>query len=57
MSVYSFAFRGAMPLGNLAAGFLASLFSVPAVLVGNGVVMLCVGAFVLLRGRGGVTAL
>jgi predicted MFS family arabinose efflux permease len=57
VSVYSFAFRGAMPLGNLAAGFLASLFSVPAILVGNGVVMVCVGAFVLLRDRGGVTAL
>jgi predicted MFS family arabinose efflux permease len=49
VSVYSLAFRGAMPLGNLAAGFFASLFSAPAVLVANGAVMICVGALVLSR--------
>jgi predicted MFS family arabinose efflux permease len=57
VSVYSLAFRGAMPLGNLAAGFLAAMFSVPSVLIGLGVVLMGVGAFVLLRNRGGVTAL
>jgi predicted MFS family arabinose efflux permease len=49
VSVYSLAFRGAMPLGNLAAGFFASLSSAPTVLIANGLVMLAVGAFVLLR--------
>lgn len=57
VSVYSLAFRGAMPLGNLAAGFFASIFSAPAVLVANGAVLICVGAAVLLRRRGGVTSL
>ncbi|HTO88882.1 MAG TPA: MFS transporter [Thermoanaerobaculia bacterium] len=57
VSVYSLAFRGAMPLGNLAAGFFASIFSAPAVLVANGAVLICVGAAVLLRSRGGVTSL
>jgi predicted MFS family arabinose efflux permease len=52
VSVYSLAFRGAMPLGNLAAGFFASLSSAPAVLVANGLVMMSVGAFVLLRPLG-----
>ena len=49
VSVYSLAFRGAMPLGNLAAGFFASLSSAPAVLIANGIVMVGVGALVLLR--------
>ena len=54
VSVYSLAFRGAMPLGNLTAGALAGLFSVPTVLVGNGIVMLLVGATAILSRRGGV---
>ncbi len=49
VSVYSLAFRGAMPLGNLAAGFFASILSAPTVLIANGVVMLGMGALVLLR--------
>ena len=58
VSVYSLAFRGAMPLGNLAAGFFASLSSAPAVLMVNGAVMVGVGAFVLLRPVGsGIRAL
>ena len=54
VSVYSLAFRGAMPLGNLTAGALAGLFSAPTVLVGNGIVMLLVGATAILSNRGGV---
>lgn len=57
VSVYSLAFRGAMPLGNLAAGFLASLSSVPAVLIGNGIVLVGLGIFVLATDHEGVTAL
>jgi len=49
VSVYSLAFRGAMPLGNLAAGFVASLTSAPTVLIANGAVMIGMGALVLLR--------
>ncbi len=57
VSVYSLAFRGAMPLGNLTAGALASLFTAPRVLVANGVVMILVGTIALLRGREGVLSL
>ena len=57
VSVYSLAFRGAMPLGNLIAGALASLFTAPRVLVANGVVMILVGTIALLRGREGVLSL
>ena len=36
VSVYSLAFRGAMPLGNLFAGLLVGLVPAPWVLAGNG---------------------
>jgi MFS family permease len=49
VSVYSLAFRGAMPLGNLMAGFLATLMPAPWVLVGNGTLLVLVGLTVLLR--------
>jgi MFS family permease len=58
VSVYSLAFRGAMPLGNLAAGFAATLVPTPWVLVGDGVLLLTVGTYVLIRRHPkGVTAL
>ena len=58
VSVYSLAFRGAMPLGNLVAGFLAALVTAPRVLVLDGLVLLSVGSVVLLRhSRAGVTSL
>ena len=49
VSVYSLAFRGAMPLGNLVAGFLVALIPVPWVLIGNGMLLLLLGATVFLR--------
>jgi predicted MFS family arabinose efflux permease len=49
VSVYSLAFRGAMPLGNLLAAFLAKLMPAPWVLVGNGSLLVLVGLTVLLR--------
>ncbi len=49
VSVYSLAFRGAMPLGNLLAGLVAAVATAPRVLIANGLVMLGVGAVVLLR--------
>ena len=58
VSVYSLAFRGAMPLGNLAAGFLATSLTAPRVLVLDGLVLVTVGTIVLLRhSQSGVTSL
>jgi MFS family permease len=49
VSVYSLAFRGAMPLGNLVAGFLVTLLPTPWVLIANGTLLLLAGAAVFLR--------
>jgi MFS family permease len=49
MSIYMMAFRGGMPLGSLTAGYLANVFSAPAVLAANGVLMMAVGGAVLAR--------
>ena len=57
VSVYSLAFRGAIPLGNLASASLAAAFSAPAVLVGNGIVLFAIGSYVLARKFGGVSDL
>ena len=44
MSIYLVAFRGGMPLGSLASGYLASRFSAPAVLLVNaGLIVLVTG--------------
>jgi len=53
VSVYTLAFRGAMPLGNLTAGALAGAFTAPKVLVANGAVMVLMG-LVTLASRQGV---
>jgi len=53
MSLYLVAFRGGMPLGSLAAGWLATRASVPAVLLVNGILLSLVAIAFLLR-RGGV---
>jgi len=47
MSIYMVAFRGGMPLGSLTAGYFANVFSAPAVLAVNGVLMMAAGVFVL----------
>ncbi|MEO8191707.1 MAG: MFS transporter [Acidobacteriota bacterium] len=58
VSIYSLAFRGAMPLSNLLGVFLASFLSVPMIVVANGVVLFALGAGVLLqRNTKGVTSL
>ena len=36
MSVYNFAFRGGMPMGNLLSGWLVPVFTAPLVLSVNG---------------------
>jgi MFS family permease len=49
VSVYSLAFRGAMPLGKIVAAFLVTLMPTPWMLVGNGALLVLVGTTVLLR--------
>jgi MFS family permease len=52
MSIYMVFFRGGMPLGSLAAGYIASRTSAPAVLGVNGVLILCVSAYFFIRSHG-----
>ena len=51
MSIYLVAFRGGMPLGSLMSGFIASISSAPTALALNGVAMLMVSAFFLLKNK------
>ena len=43
MSIYNVAFRGGMPLGNLATGFVAGIWSPQGALLANGVLLALVG--------------
>jgi MFS family permease len=52
MSIYMVAFRGGMPLGSLAAGWIANTTSAPAVLMVNGALLALVAVWFLLRGHG-----
>jgi MFS family permease len=52
MSIYMVAFRGGMPLGSLAAGWIATLTSAPFVLTINGVLLSLVAAWFLLKSHG-----
>ncbi len=47
MSIYNVAFRGGMPIGNLVTGSLAPVFSTPAVLAVNGVLLAVLGVYFL----------
>ena len=40
MSVYNFAFRGGMPMGNLLSGWLVPIFTAPIVLGVNGLLLI-----------------
>ena len=51
LSVYHTAFRGAMPLGNLAAGSLASRFGAPLVVSVNAVILLVVAGWYLVKDK------
>ena len=51
MSVYNVAFRGGMPLGSLATGYLVPIFSAPHVLAVNGLLLVAVGCYFLLVQR------
>ena len=52
VSIYMVAFRGGMPLGSLAAGYVASRSSAPLVLGTNGVLILAVAVYFLIRSHG-----
>lgn len=56
MSVYNVAFRGGMPIGSLATGYLAPMYSAPSVLAVNGILLMVLGLYFLLLQRR-VTAL
>ena len=51
MSIYNFAFRGGMGMGNLAAGWLVPMFTAPVVLGVNGFVLAALGLYFLLFQR------
>lgn len=46
VSIYSLAFRGGMPIGNLAAGAATSAAGAPAILVACGVALVVAGGTV-----------
>jgi MFS family permease len=52
VSIYMVAFRGGMPLGSLAGGYIASLTSAPAVLAVNGALVSMVAIYFLIRSHG-----
>jgi len=51
MSVYNFAFRGGMPMGNLVMGWLVPLFTAPVVLAMNGAALIILALYFLLVHR------
>jgi MFS family permease len=52
MSIYMVAFRGGMPLGSLAGGWIATMVGAPAVLTINGVLLAIVATWFLVRSHG-----
>ncbi|MFY9743374.1 MAG: MFS transporter [Candidatus Sulfotelmatobacter sp.] len=47
MSVYNFAFRGGMPMGNLVSGWLVPIFTAPVVLGVNGLLLIVLALYFL----------
>jgi predicted MFS family arabinose efflux permease len=45
MSVYNVAFRGGMPIGNLAAGSLIEKFNAPFIVAVNGCLLAVLGIY------------
>jgi predicted MFS family arabinose efflux permease len=52
MSIYMLAFRGGMPLGSLISGWLATSLGAPMVIGINGVLLIAVAAYFLIRNHG-----
>jgi predicted MFS family arabinose efflux permease len=51
MSVYNFAFRGGMPMGNLVSGWLVPIFTAPVVVSVNGMLLVMLALYFLLVQR------
>jgi len=51
MSVYNFAFRGGMPMGNLLSGWLVPIFTAPVVLRVNGLLLVALALYFFLVQR------
>jgi predicted MFS family arabinose efflux permease len=51
VSVYNTAFRGGMPMGNLATGWLVPMFTAPLVLAVNGLLLVLLGLYFLIVER------
>jgi MFS family permease len=51
MSIYMVAFRGGMPLGSLASGYVATFLGAPKVIAINGVLLIAVALYFLLAGN------
>jgi hypothetical protein len=51
MSVYHTAFRGAMPLGNLAIGTVAAQIGAPLAMSASGMLLVLVAIWYLLRDK------
>ena len=51
MSIYNSAFRGGMPMGNLATGWLVPMFTAPIVLAVIGVLLVILALYFLLVQR------
>ncbi len=52
MSIYMVAFRGGMPIGSLVSGYLATFLGAPTVLTANGVLLMAVAGYFLIRSHG-----
>ena len=52
MSIYMVAFRGGMPLGSLASGYLATFLGAPNVIAINGILLIIVAAYFLVWSHG-----
>jgi MFS family permease len=52
VSIYMVAFRGGMPLGSLASGYVATFVGVPTVLAVNGALLSIVAIYFLLKSHG-----
>src|SRR5207244_8140288 len=52
MSIYMVAFRGGMPMGSLVSGYLATFIGAPRVIGINGVLLVLVAAYFLVRNHG-----
>jgi MFS family permease len=52
MSIYMLAFRGGMPIGSLVSGYLATFIGAPTVISINGVLLVLVAMYFLVRSHG-----